>query len=134
MPSLGSTIYFGIVLWGEKFREFFVNYSLSSLLAPGNIPALANRENQNRFLICTTPEDWEWLQSQSNFFLLQRYMEAEFLPLKILQEEEYRKLDDILNSCKIYNMNQGHIALVKRMYASGPVGSIVIPDLVYPIY
>ena len=43
MPSTDGKLapfYFLVVFWGAKHREYFVDYCLSGLLAPGNIPAL----------------------------------------------------------------------------------------------
>lgn len=127
----GGAIYFGVVFWGARFRETFVNYSLASLLAPGNIPALPNLEGKNRFLIGTTLEDWQQLQTHPTFQRLKNHIQPEFFPLQFTSEEEFRKLNNALNCCKMYNMTQGHIEIVKRMHSDGAVGSIVIPDSVY---
>ena len=39
--------YFIVVLWGERFRNYFLDFALASALSPGNIPALhASRAQQ----------------------------------------------------------------------------------------
>lgn len=56
--TLERPFHFGIVLWGERFRNYFLEYCLPSLLSPNNIPALSTHQ-QSKFLIATRPEDWE---------------------------------------------------------------------------
>jgi hypothetical protein len=48
---------FMVPFWGERYRDFFVDLSLPSLLAPNNLPLL-RAEEDHRLLIATTPEDW----------------------------------------------------------------------------
>ena len=38
--TLDRPFYFMVVLWGERFRNYFLDYCLASALSPGNIPAL----------------------------------------------------------------------------------------------
>ncbi len=44
--------------WGQRYRDYFVDYSLPSLLAPENLPRL-RAEDGHCFLIATPREDWE---------------------------------------------------------------------------
>ena len=57
--------YFIVVCWGKRYCDFLCNFCIASLLSPGNIPALRN--SGNRFLIATTDEDWDYLQSKPIF-------------------------------------------------------------------
>src|SRR3990167_10386002 len=82
-------IYFGVAIWGKAFCQVFADYCLLSLLANGNIPALPNLSNENKFLFCTTEEDWEWLQSQPPFILLSQHITPEFVPIDLYPEENY---------------------------------------------
>src|SRR5580704_9946579 len=41
---LDRPFYFIVVLWGERFREYFLEYCAPSLLSPGNLPALSTRQ------------------------------------------------------------------------------------------
>ncbi len=49
-----------VVFWGEKHRRYFLEWLVPSLLAPGNLPSLINKDNSH-FLIATTVEDWDTL-------------------------------------------------------------------------
>lgn len=55
--------YFIVALWGAEFRSFFINLLLPTLLAPGNIPSLANKSG-SCFLIATPRSDWTALQDE----------------------------------------------------------------------
>ena len=48
--------YLTVAVWGRDFTDLFIDICLPSLLAPGNIPALAHRDG-SRFFIFTTEED-----------------------------------------------------------------------------
>jgi hypothetical protein len=48
---------FMLVVWGERHRRYFSDYCLPSLLAPNNIPCIANK-HESKFAIATTAEDW----------------------------------------------------------------------------
>lgn len=67
--------FFIVVCWGERFRNYFLDYCLPSLLAPGNIPALENKP-RSKFLICTTDEDWMHICANRSIMLLEQHIEA----------------------------------------------------------
>jgi len=71
--ALDRPFYFIVVLWGERFRDYFLEYCVPSLLAPQNLPALATRQ-QSKILIATTTTDWAVLQAAPVFSVLQRYV------------------------------------------------------------
>lgn len=90
--------YFIVSFWGAEFREHFLRLSAASILAPGNIPSLSNRDG-SRFLICTTTEDWVAIQRDATFQLLASHIEPVFIELRrpapdflkpILQEKRRR--------------------------------------------
>ena len=73
---------FNIVIWGERHRNFFLDYCLPSLLAPGNLPAL-DRRHPAKFLFATTSEDWAVMRDTAIFHELERHIEpvlVELLP------------------------------------------------------
>lgn len=72
--------YFVVVLWGPRFRDYFVNLCLPSLLSPGNIPALSTRE-RGQFLICTRHEDFAFIKSTPAFQLLERHVDPVFVEI-----------------------------------------------------
>ncbi len=123
-------IYFGVAMWGKPFCKAFVEYCLLSLLASGNIPALPNLKNKNKFLFCTTLEDWGWLQSHPHFILLSQYITPELVPIHLISEEEYQKLGRPL-AYKLHIVTEAHTALVSRMHRDRCIGSLVFPDTIY---
>jgi hypothetical protein len=78
--TLERPFYFICVLWGERFREYFVEYCLPSLLAPGNLPALSTR-SPSKLLIATLPEDWAALEATAVFQAVARYLTPVFIEI-----------------------------------------------------
>src|SRR4051794_30111550 len=72
--------YFIVVLWGTRFRNYFLDLCLPSLLSPNNIPALATEE-RSKFLICTRPEDWAGLKAAPIFRLLTKYLDSVYVEI-----------------------------------------------------
>jgi hypothetical protein len=64
--------YFSLVVWGDAFRNFFLEFALPSLLSAGNIPSLVGRRPV-KFLIATTAEDWAQICVSPIFQELERY-------------------------------------------------------------
>jgi hypothetical protein len=72
--------YFVLVVWGERYRNYFLDYCLPTLLAPGNIPAVARRR-PTKYLMATTREDWEAMRRTAIFHALQEHTEPIFIEL-----------------------------------------------------
>jgi hypothetical protein len=72
--------YFIVILWGERFRNYFLEFCLASLLSPGNIPAL-EPERRSKFLIATRPEDWAAMAVTEIFRTMERYVEPVFIEI-----------------------------------------------------
>jgi Carbohydrate esterase, sialic acid-specific acetylesterase len=49
---------FMVPFWGERYRNYFVDLCLPSLLAPRNLPLLCAADG-HRFLLATTRADWD---------------------------------------------------------------------------
>jgi hypothetical protein len=79
-PALDRAFYFIVVLWGERFRQCFLDFCLASVLSPANIPALT-ASRRNKFLIATRPEDWTALRDAPMFRLLERYVEPVYIEI-----------------------------------------------------
>ena len=67
----------GSIAWGERFVDKFMNYCLPSLLAPGNIPALA-RKRKVVHSIVTTEADRERIVAHPAFARLREVAEVVF--------------------------------------------------------
>jgi hypothetical protein len=108
--------YFIVVFWGERFRNYFLNFCLPTLLAPGNIPSLLNRGN--KFVICTTIEDWALIQNVPIFELLKAYIE----PVLI----EIPWPDPNRTGCE--HMGVGHKPATQMAHRDEAYGVILTPD------
>lgn len=112
--------YFGVVLWGEEFRGYFLDFCLPSLLAPRNIPALENKTG-SRFLICTTADDWAAMGGHPVFQSLAKEIEPVLIEMK-------RPAD---GASKMRAMSEGHAVIAQTMHRDGVYGSFVYPDTVF---
>jgi len=115
-----NPFYFGVVFWGDEFRNYFLDYCLSSLLAPRNIPALENK-TANRFLICTTADDWEKMQGHPIFYLLKNETQPVFLDLDRLEPSHD----------KMQFMSRGHKAIACKMHEDCAYGTFIYPDTIF---
>ena len=123
MPSTAGKLapfYFLIVFWGPKHRGYFVDYCLSGLLAPGNIPALENKA-ESRFVICTTQSDWAALQDDPLFRELSGMVRPEFIEMSIPDPAEN----------KMNVMSRGHKKLMERVFKARAYGVNLNPDTIF---
>lgn len=70
-------------VWGEKYIKDFLQLSLLSLLAPGNIPALS-KAYKTKFIFLTRSYDMGVFESEPAFQKLKQYCEIEFIPINDL--------------------------------------------------
>jgi hypothetical protein len=61
-----ANVQFLIPVWGGHFVRTFLEYSLPTMLAPGNIPAIAQRL-PCKFIILTSEEDRAYVSVHSSF-------------------------------------------------------------------
>ena len=69
-----------MILWGEAFRRKFLDTCLPNLLAPGNLPSVANRRPV-KLVIATTAADWQALAATAIFRLLEQHAMPVYLEL-----------------------------------------------------
>lgn len=72
--------YFVSVVWGERYRNYFLEYCLPSLLAPDNIPGLAGLRSAY-YVLATTASDWDAMRGTAIFRELERHATPIFLEL-----------------------------------------------------
>ncbi|WP_421999492.1 hypothetical protein [Reyranella sp.] len=79
----------GTIVWGESFVDKFMNYCLPSLLAPGNIPALA-KKGSAVVSIVTTEADRDRMITHPAFARLKEVAEPVFtcFPAEFLRRRE----------------------------------------------
>jgi hypothetical protein len=114
---LERPFYFIIVLWGARFREYFLDYCLPSLLAPGNLPALSTKA-PSKFLIVTRPEDWAAMQAAPIFQMLSRYL----LPVYV----EIAPCPPGRSGCQ--HMGLGHRIACEMAHRDKAYAAVVTPD------
>lgn len=72
-----------MAVWGEKYCRDFLNLSLPSLLAPGNIPALA-KNNPTKFIFLTRLCDVRAIKNNPIYLKLAMFCEVEFISIEDL--------------------------------------------------
>ncbi|HZT51889.1 MAG TPA: hypothetical protein VFA22_08150 [Stellaceae bacterium] len=115
-PVPDRPYYFVVVLWGERFRTYFLEYCLPSLLAPGNIPALGG--GGHKFLIATRPEDWAAMCATPIFRALERHAQPVFLEIPPCPPGR--------SGCE--HMGTGHKAACEMAFRDRACAVLVTPD------
>lgn len=113
-------IYFYITFWGERFRAFFTEGLLRSLLAPGNLPSL-DAADGHKFIICCPDDDWRALQTNPAYLAAARYIEfihiGTGLPPKGVHPVDH--------------MAVGHSTASAYCFAHKAYGSLLHPDMMF---
>jgi hypothetical protein len=110
--------------WGETFRQWFTDFCVRSLLAPGNLSALDAGAN-NKFLLATTEEDWQAVQRHPAVVELQKHYEIVFYPIPSLDDRagvRYR-----LSTYE--HVARAYAPLLQRAYEDKALGLMLSPDL-----
>ncbi|OGO90167.1 MAG: hypothetical protein A3F10_06370 [Coxiella sp. RIFCSPHIGHO2_12_FULL_42_15] len=110
--------YFIVVVWGKQFRDYLTDYCIPSLLAPNNIPKLINNE-KNKFLICTTLQDWQELQIHPTIIKLQQHIEPVLVEIPAPPQG--------VSSCQ--HMGIGHKIATEKCFADKAYGIALTPDV-----
>lgn len=110
--------YFNVVLWGKRFRDYFLDLCLPSLLSPGNIPALENKAG-SKFLIAAPRDDWDAMRTTAIWRRLEREIEP------VLLEIPYPAPG--VSGCQ--HMGVGHILATERAFQDRAYFLALTPDL-----
>jgi hypothetical protein len=116
-PVLERPFHLIVVLWGERFRNYFLNYCLPSLMAPGNIPALATK-TPSKFLIATRPEDWAAMEHAAIFRQMARYVEPHYIEIPPCPPGK--------SGCE--HMGTGHKLACELAYREQAYAAVLTPD------
>lgn len=114
-----NPFYIYLVVWGERFRNYLLEYCLPSLLSPQNIPSLLNKKN-NKFLFCTTTTDWNIISHHPIFIKLNQHISTEFLEIPLPSP----------NVTHWQHMGVGHQLTTERCFQDQAYGILLTPDLV----
>lgn len=111
--------YFFVVVWGDTFIKYMTDYCVPSLLAPNNLPALPKNPN-NKFIFCTTKDDWRKLQENVNFQNLANYIQPCFIEISLPPAG--------VSSCE--HMGIGHKLATNMCFNDKAYGIALTPDLI----
>lgn len=114
---LANPFYFIIVLWGQRYRDYFLEFCLPTVLAPGNAPAL-DTARRSKFLICTRPDDWAAIKAAPIFRELESHLEPVFI--------EIPECPPGRSGCE--HMNLGHKLACDMAYRDKAFALILTPD------
>lgn len=114
---LERPFYFIVVLWGERFRDYFLDYCVPSMLSSGNLPALSTRQ-PSKFLIATTAADWAAMESTPVFRAMARFVGPEFIEIPPCPPG--RSVYD--------HMGLGHKLACERAYRDAAYATVLTPD------
>lgn len=111
---------FMVVVWGERYRGYFAEYCLPSLLAPNNIPCIANKRD-SRFAIATTAEDWTEISKLDLFKQLAEHIEPVFVEMPSVTGD----------TNKMLLMSKGHKRLSNYAFERKAFGININPDSIH---
>jgi hypothetical protein len=111
---------FIVVVWGGKFCDYFLQYCLPSLLAPGNIPALGGHRPAE-FIVCTTADDWRAMAETEIFRELQRHASPVFLELPPRPPERPNWAHSVV----------GHKLCCQAVFQKKAYRIFTVPDYIY---
>ena len=118
-------MHLAVTFWGQEYRGYFLDFCLASLLAPGNLPAVATN-SAARLLIATTDQDWAELQAKPTFVAAKKLISIEHVPFELeagstsAQEKHKRML----------LMSAAHRCLARRMFRDRAQGIFLYPDTI----
>ena len=112
---------FFIQFWGPRYRDYFVDYCLPSLLAPDNLPLL-RAEDSHCFLIATTREDWQAIEKLPALEALRRYAVPVHVEISFPSDTSYVTV--------LQHQTLGLKRLLDAAYARNAYGCAVWPDTI----
>lgn len=81
--TIKPSVCFLLGIWGDSYIHQFFNLGLRSLLAPGNIPAMA-KSYECSFIFLTRPQDQPTLVGHPLFQLLEQYCQVQWINIEDL--------------------------------------------------
>jgi hypothetical protein len=116
-PILDRPFYFIVVVWGERFCDYLLEYCIPSLLAPGNAPALRTA-TPSKFLIATQPHDWERMRKTAIFKKMEQYLSPVYF--------EIPPCPPNLSGCE--HMGVGHKLCCELAFREKAYAIVLTPD------
>jgi hypothetical protein len=121
--------HFMVAFWGERYRDYFVDLFLPSMLAPNNLPLLRAEEG-HRFYIATPWEDWQAIETlpimqRLSLHARPRWVEVSPRPEEEGIDDEYARYVAVLR-----HMNICLRAVLEAAYDRCAYGSFHLPDFI----
>ncbi len=120
---------FMVPFWGERYRDYFIDLSLPSLLAPNSL-ALLRAEDGHRLLIATTRADWRAIEQLPIMQRLRQHAEPIWIEVGDLPP---RSAEGSADRYAVTIKHQ-HFCLKKLFeaaYARRGYGVQLYPDVIY---
>ena len=114
---LERPFHFIVVLWGERFRGYFLEYLLPSLLTPGNLPSLRTRY-PSKLVIATTREDMAILRTSPLMMEAMSYVGIEHVEIPPCPANKH--------GCE--HMGKGHKLASQAAYEDHAYTMFMCPD------
>src|SRR3990167_11043878 len=112
--------YLALVVWGERHRNYMLDYCFPSLLAPNNVPSL-KLGKRNKIIVCTTNIDQPYIENSHIVQALSHYISFEY--------REISPPPPNLSGCQY--MSVGHKIVTQMMWEDGVHGSVITPDQIF---
>jgi hypothetical protein len=114
-------ICFMVQFWGRRYRDYFVDLCLPSLLAPDNLPLLRAADG-HLFLIAAPREDWDSIEHLPIMDRLRRHAPAKLIETPPPADNEYVTI--------LRHQTHSLKRLFEAAYAYQAFGSAVWPDTI----
>ena len=115
-----------LLFWGQRYRDYFVDLCLPSLLAPNNLPLL-NSTDGHRLLIATTAEDWAAIKDLPGMRTVRDFVTPTLIEISNPLSETAPG-----SSNAITYQNECLKKLLDAGYSYGGYGSLLSPDCIVP--
>jgi len=113
--------YFMVPFWGERYRNYFLDYCLASMLAPNNL-GLLRAADGHRFLIATTRADWQAIEHSPLMEKLRAHATPTLVEIDNLETSAY--------TATIWRQNACQKKLVEIAFRDRVYGCLVFPDII----
>ena len=120
--------HFMVVFWGERYRDYFTELFLPSMLAPNNLPLL-QEEDRHRFFMATPSQDWQAIKELPIMHRLRRHAEPSWVEVDAPREEKARD-EHTRYAAMLQHMKLCERAVLEAGYHKSAYGSFHAPDTI----
>jgi hypothetical protein len=107
--------------WGQRYRNYFVDFCLPSMLAPGNLPLLQAADG-HRFLIAAPKEDWVAIEHLPIMEKARKHVTPTLIETPAPSEASYETV--------LRHQTYGLKRVLEAAYGYQSFGSAVWPDTI----